>query len=203
MRSSFRCRLRRGESMLGTVVTLPEPALGELTASAVDFVWIDCEHGALGAADVQGLAIAARAAGAASLVRLLGPCDPAIGRVLDSGAEGVVVPRVESAAEAARAAERLRYPPDGSRGFAARRGSWYGRDLPSLPPAACMIQLESMGAIEEAEAIAAVDGVDALVVGCADLALALGEHPGTLSETFRAALAHVQRAAEAAGWPLG
>src|SRR5215208_1250412 len=100
---------------LGTVITLPDVALAELTASAVDFVWIDLEHGALSARDVQPLAVAARAGGAVALVRVAGSEDPALGRALDAGVQGVVVARVETRAQAERALERLRYPPRGSR----------------------------------------------------------------------------------------
>ena len=91
-------------------------------------MWIDLEHGALASADVQALAIAARAGGAASLVRVRHAHDRAIGAALDAGADGIVVPRLEGVDDAACVVERLSYPPVGSRGFAARRGSDYGRD---------------------------------------------------------------------------
>src|SRR4051812_24873549 len=115
---------------LGTVLTLPDVALAELTASPVDFVWIDFEHGALDRRDVQPPAIAARSAGAESLVRLASAADPVVGAVLDAGADGVVIPRVEQAQEAERVVHRLRYPPRGSRGVAARRASAYGLGRP-------------------------------------------------------------------------
>ena len=203
MEASFRRRLAGGEPLLGTVVTLPDVGLAELSAGTLDLVWIDLEHGALGVADVQPLAIAARAAGAASLVRLGSAGDAAIAPALDAGVDGVVVPHVTSAAEAAQVVERVRYPPDGSRGFAARRASGYGRGEAPQPRPVCMVQVESAAAVEDAAAIAAVDGVDALVVGCADLALALGEDPPLRSDGFRDAVAGVQRAAEAAGIASG
>lgn len=115
----------------------------------------------------------------------------------------MVVPRVESAADAARVVEGLRYPPRGSRGLAARRASGYGRDAESRQAPACMMQVESARALDEAEAIAAVDGVDALVVGCADLALALGEDATLASAGLRHAVSRVQRAAELAGIASG
>src|SRR3954452_22048425 len=119
---------------LGTVITLPDVALAELTASAVDFVWIDLEHGALDRRDVQPLAIAARSAGAESFVRLPSAGDTALGPVLDAGVDGVVVPRVEDAAAAEAVVRRLRYPPLGSRGIAARRASGYGGRDPEGDP---------------------------------------------------------------------
>jgi 2-keto-3-deoxy-L-rhamnonate aldolase RhmA len=189
------------EPCLGTVVTLPDVALAELTASALHFVWIDLEHGALGAADVQPLAIAARAAGAASLVRVSAGGHAAIGPALDAGVDGIVVPRVDSAAEAAGVVERMYHPPHGLRGSATRRASAYGRSPESGQRPVCMIQVESAAALDQAYAIAAVEGVDALVVGCADLALALGVEPSL--DRFRDAVGEVQLAAAEAGIASG
>lgn len=203
MEGQLRSRLAARELVVGTVVTLPDVALAELSASACDFVWIDLEHGALGSADVQSVAIAARAGGAASLVRVGGAGTGAIGPALDAGVDGVVVPRVSTAAEAAGVVERLRYPPHGSRGFAARRGADYGRTAGLAQRPVCMAQVESAAAVENAAAIAAVDGVDALVVGCADLALALGVHSELSSDRFRDAVTEVQRAAQSAGIASG
>jgi 2-keto-3-deoxy-L-rhamnonate aldolase RhmA len=184
-------------------VTLPDMALAELSASAFDFVWIDMEHGALGCADVQPLAIAARAVGTAGFARVRNAGDGAIGALLDAGVDGIVVPHVNGASAAASALERLSHPPLGSRGFAARRASDYGRKTGLHARPLCMLQVESAAGVENAEAIAAVDGVDALVVGCADLALSLGGDTDPRSADFRAAVAHVQDAAEAAGIASG
>ena len=125
--------------------------LAELTASAVDFVWIDLEHGALSGRDVQPLAIAARSAGAASLVRVRGRGRRRARRPLDAGVDGVVVPRVERAADAERVAGRLRHPPRGSRGLAARRASAYGR-APRNGRPVLIAQIESAGAARRAPA---------------------------------------------------
>jgi 4-hydroxy-2-oxoheptanedioate aldolase len=201
MEPPLRSRLSGCEPCLGTVITLPDVALAELSARASHFVWIDLEHGALGAADVQPLAIAARAAGAASLARVGAGSDAAIGTALDAGVEGIVVPRADGSAEAARAIERMYHPPRGLRGSAARRGSAYGTAPELRQRPICMVQVESAAAVEDAEAIAAVEGVDALVVGCADLALSLGAD--LPSNRFRDAVSEVQLAAEAAGIPSG
>jgi 4-hydroxy-2-oxoheptanedioate aldolase len=113
---------------------------------------------------------------------------------------------VESAAQARRLADRLRHPPRGSRGFAARRASGYGRAAAARSSGAdplLFAQIESAAGVEAAEEIAAVDGVDALVVGCADLALALDGTLEPASSRVREAIAHVQDAAEAAGIASG
>jgi 2-keto-3-deoxy-L-rhamnonate aldolase RhmA len=111
----FAARLHGRDPLVGTVLTVPAVALAELLGERLDFVWIDPEHGGLGTADVQPLAIAARAAGCAAFVRLPSPDWPRLPAILDAGVDGVVVPRVESAADAGHLVERLRHPPLGSR----------------------------------------------------------------------------------------
>jgi 2-keto-3-deoxy-L-rhamnonate aldolase RhmA len=187
---------------VGTVITLPDVALAELTASAVDFVWIDLEHGALDRRDVQPLAIAARAAGAECFVRLASADDPPLGPLLDAGVDGVVVPRVEEADEAEGVVHRLRYPPRGSRGLAGRRASAYGLRTQEHDPR-CVVQIESEAGAAEADRIAAVDGVEALVVGCADLAAETGESLRAGAPRLGEAIARIQSACEGAGIEFG
>lgn len=202
----FRARLAtvhagaRRRPLVGTVISLPDAGLAEVTASAADFVWIDLEHGALSGRDVQPLAIAARAGGAASLVRLRAFDDVAVGPALDAGVDGVVAPRIERVEEAERLVERLRYPPHGSRGLAARRASAY--EGAAADPV-CVVQLESRAAVQRAEAIAGVEGVDALVVGCSDLALDMGEELAQGWPRCRDAVAHVTAVCTAAGLASG
>lgn len=218
---AFGRRLRSREPVFGTVVSVPSVALAELVAEAVDFVWIDLEHGALGVGDVQPLAVACRAADAGALVRLPSADAPGLGAILDAGADGVVAPRVENADCAARLVERLRHPPRGSRGVAARRGSGYGRrgsrgeraarDGRLGTPAACasgadplcLAQIESPLGVEAASEIAAVDGIDALVIGCADLSHSFGEGGRLDAAVVADAVERVQFAAAAAGIPSG
>src|SRR4051794_34857526 len=205
---TVRCRIRApviGSPLVdevGTVITLPDVALAELTASYVDFVWIDLEHGALSARDVLPLAIAARSAGADSFARIASPGDPRVGAVLDAGVDGVVVPHVEDASQAELVLDRLRYPPSGSRGVAARRASGYGPDRPSGDPR-CVVQIESRAGAAEADRIAAIPGVEALVVGCADLILDTGESLDAEAPSAREAIARVRSACDTAGIAFG
>jgi 2-keto-3-deoxy-L-rhamnonate aldolase RhmA len=192
--TSFAEHLRGGDTLVGTVVTLPSVAVAELVAEPLDFVWIDLEHGVLDVRDVAPLAIAARAAGAAALARLPHADGPGLAAILDAGVDGVVAPRVESAREAERLVERLRHPPHGRRGAAVRRAQRYGR-APAAEPL-CLAQIESAAGVAAAAEIAAVDGVDALVVGCADLAQ-------TFDGTLPDAIEEVQRAARDGGIASG
>jgi 2-keto-3-deoxy-L-rhamnonate aldolase RhmA len=194
----------RDHQQVGTVLSVPDATLAELVCERFDFVWIDLEHGQLGAREAQVMAIAARAAGCAALVRLPHADSELLPALLDSGIDGVVAPRLEHAGAAERLVDRLRYPPWGSRGMAPRRANSYGRvSRPDPAGVACVVQIESAKAVENAAAIAAVEGVDALVVGCSDLSLDLGT-PGELeSAPLLAAVRQVQQAAAAAGVASG
>jgi 2-keto-3-deoxy-L-rhamnonate aldolase RhmA len=190
-------RLRSGDPLVGTVLSLPGVALAELAAAPFDLVWIDLEHGALGVGEAQELAVAAQGAGCAALVRLPRWDWERLPAVLDAGVDGVVGPAVETPAQAAALAARLRYPPGGRRGYGPRRAARAGS--PAAP--ALVVQIESATAVEAAPAIAAVPGVDALVIGAADLSFDLGA-PLDLDAIAPAAAA-VREAARSAGIGFG
>lgn len=192
---------------IGTVLSLPGATLAELAGSALDLAWIDLEHGALGPSDVPPLAIGLRAAGCEAHVRLERAEPGAVGGIADAGVDGVVAPCVETAAQAAALVAALRYPPEGARGFGPRRAGGYGRVARywAAPESrvALTVQVESPAGVEAAPAIAAVDGVDAIVVGCADLSLALGAPLDLRSRPLREAVGAVARAAQSAGVTFG
>jgi 2-keto-3-deoxy-L-rhamnonate aldolase RhmA len=135
--------------------------------------------------------------------------DPvALKRALDTGVGGVMVPRVEDAAEAERVVDATTYPPEGIRGTAGGRAADYGATLPAYLAEADdavtrVVQVETTGAVERAEAIAAVDGVDALFVGPADLSAALDVPLDYDDPEFRAAVDDVLDAAHAVDVPVG
>jgi 2-keto-3-deoxy-L-rhamnonate aldolase RhmA len=186
---------------IGTVLSLPDPVLAELAGAALDVAWIDLEHGALTAADVPALAIALGAAGCEAHVRLPDAAPAGLGQVLDAGVAGVVAPGVERPEQAAALAAALRYPPHGVRGYGPRRAGAYGR-IPrywAAPDArvALTVQIESRAGVGAAAAIAAVDGVDMVVAGCADLSLALGAPMDLRAPALREAVAAVSGAARA------
>jgi 4-hydroxy-2-oxoheptanedioate aldolase len=192
---------------IGSVLSLADPVLAELTCRALDFAWIDLEHGALTVRDAQALALAAQSTGCEAHVRLAAAESEILPALLDAGVDGVVAPHVESAAEAAALVRRLWYPPAGSRGYGPRRAGGFGR-TPEFwaSPAArirCTIQIESPAAVEAARAIAAVPGIDALVVGCGDLSLALGCPQALDAPPLAAACGRVADAASAAGIGFG
>lgn len=172
-----------GALRVGTVLTRPDIAMAEALAAEFDLVWIDLEHGALGLPEVEALAGICQGQGCATYVRLPGVESDRLSAILDLGVDGVVAPMIESAEQASLLASKLAYPPDGVRGFGPRRASRHGlvdRYWESARPH-CVVQIETAEAVEQAAAIAAVEGVDALVVGCADLGLSLGA-PGALDD---------------------
>jgi 2-keto-3-deoxy-L-rhamnonate aldolase RhmA len=182
---------------VGTVLSLPGALVAELVGRHFDVVWIDLEHGALGPRDMQDAIIGVQASGADAFVRV--PLRMPFAAILDAAADGVVVPCVESAEQAAEAVARLRPVPAGSRGYGPRRLAV--RPGPERP--GCVLQIETRRGVETARAVAALPGVDALVVGCADLTHDLGEPLCFDSPELRAALAAVHDAAKEAGVTFG
>lgn len=204
--ASFASALRGGRWLAGTVVSSPDLVLAERIAQAFDFIWIDLEHSALTVRDAQALAIAAKAGGAAALIRLPRPDTELLGAILDTGVDGIVAPRIESAADAKHLVEGIRYPPRGLRGFAPRRASG-GRAALEGPAVGntpvCLIQIESRPAIAQAAEIGAIDGVDGLIVGTADLSFDLGVPLDMTSNELAGAVQAVGLAAGEAGKPWG
>ena len=124
--------------------------------------------------------MAVESTGAAAMVRTQSGERIRIGRALDQGATGIMIPRMQSAAEVAEVVTYLRYPPTGMRGVALRtRGAGLGTvghaDVGQINDRIVgIVQIESVGALNEVDAIAATDGVDVLFVGPADLSHSLG-----------------------------
>jgi 2-keto-3-deoxy-L-rhamnonate aldolase RhmA len=175
--TGLRERLRRREPLAVAFLDLGSPVSAELTAmSGFDAVVVDLEHGA-GDEGAGRLQIQAASAHAAVIVRV--PDGPAqAGRMLDAGADGVIVPQVGSPEEAERAAGAVRYT--GARGISpVSRGNRYGAAGAQFRPSAdervaCIIQIERASALETVEDIAALEEVDALLMGPADLSNDLG-----------------------------
>ncbi len=174
----FRRKLAAGEFCLGVGITLSDPAVTEALGRDVDFFWMDLEHTPLGLESLQAHLMAARAAGIPALVRVPTSDSGMIKRVLDTGAQGVIVPQVRSATEVRAAVAACRYPPRGARGYGPRRASDYGHDPHYLENADqdvfVAVQIENAEAMRELEAIAAVPGLDSLALGPFDLAASLG-----------------------------
>jgi 2-dehydro-3-deoxyglucarate aldolase/4-hydroxy-2-oxoheptanedioate aldolase len=191
IRSQFRT-----DSPVGAWVSLPSPGVAEaLAGSDVDFVVVDTEHSAATVETVENAVRGIEAAPGSTvpLVRTAWNDDVRIKRLLDTGVAGVVAPQVSSVAEAESFVAATRYPPEGRRGLAASRASAYGRDLDDYYATAndrvvTIAQVESASAVDAAADISAVEGLDSLFVGPADLSASLGVFGEYDHEKFRAAV---------------
>jgi 2-keto-3-deoxy-L-rhamnonate aldolase RhmA len=190
--------------LAGTVLTLPGATAAELLAEPFDLVWVDLEHGALGPLDAQEMIIGAQAAGTFALVRLPSDAHGLMTAMLDAGADGVVLADVAHPATAIAAIERVAHPPDGTRGWGPRRLTLRQRGTGRRPPLpAVWVQIESAEGVRRAEQIASVPGLDAVVVGTADLSFSLGAPLDTRAPELLHAVEAVRRATRSADVALG
>jgi 4-hydroxy-2-oxoheptanedioate aldolase len=205
----FKSALRQGHRQIGLWNTLPDPSVVELLAGCgYDWLLIDTEHSP--ATDVMTLPLMQAAAPyPVSTVLRPGWNDPVeIKRLLDSGAQTLLVPYVQSAAEAEAAVRACHYPPRGIRGVSGlTRASRYGAIANYGPKAGeeicLLVQVETVEALEKIEEIAAVEGVDGIFVGPADLAASMGQlgeasHPAVL-EAVTGAIRRIRAAGKPAG----
>jgi 4-hydroxy-2-oxoheptanedioate aldolase len=182
-----KARLAAGETVIGCFDRYPEAGIAELLAlQGFDFLVLDAEHGTIEPRDAEALVRAAELRGPAPLVRVPANQPHVILRYLDTGAVGVHVPLVSSAAEAEAAVRAVKYAPRGARGLAGVRAASYGT-VPLAEYTAraneatiVVIQVETREAVERVDEIAAVDGVDVVFVGPTDLSVAYGV-PGQTS----------------------
>jgi 2-keto-3-deoxy-L-rhamnonate aldolase RhmA len=194
---------------IGTFLNLGSALVTEICAMAgFDWLLADLEHGAGGEEALVGQVLAAAAHDVPLIVRVESVERIRVGRVLDLGAAGVMIPRVEDASQAARVARWARYPPDGERGVATyNRACGFGARPEALLTAndrvRVVLQIETSGALAEVEEIAATPGVDALFVGPRDLSQALGVPGDFAAPVYREAIDRVAAAAAAHGIVAG
>lgn len=181
--NAFKAALRAGRPQLGVWNAIPGPVVIEILAAAgFDCVVIDTEHSLTDVPDTLAMLQALAAYPVANAVRPASNDPVLIKRLLDIGAQTLIIPYVQNAEEARAAVTAMRYAPRGMRGVTGTaRASRYGavRDYAQTAEAElCLIvQVETTEALTQIEAIAAVDGVDAIFIGPSDLAASMG-HPG-------------------------
>ena len=200
---SFRTQLRDLRPLVGTFIKTPSPHVVEIVSqSGFDFVVIDQEHAPFDRGATDLAVLAARAIGIPALVRV--SASGAILAALDDGADGVIVPHVPSAAAARTIAASCRYE-GGGRGYSnAPRAGRYGATAQSLHVAgedarvAAIVMIEDAQAVADIDDIVAVEGVDAIFIGCADLAVSLGQTSAD-SPRIREMAGHICRSAAQSG----
>jgi len=165
-------RWKAGEPTLGAWCTIPSTWTAEVAArSGHDWVCVDTQHGLIGYDVMLPMLQAISAGGVPSLVRVPWNEPGAIMKALDAGAGGVIVPMVNSAAEAQAAVAAMRYPPEGMRSMGPVRA----RDVDAnWRRPLCIVMIETVPAVEQADRILGVAGIDAVFVGPNDLAVSAG-----------------------------
>lgn len=210
MSSGLKKRLAGGETLLGCFLNLGSATTAEIVGLAgYDWALIDLEHGAGDERDALAQLHALSGTPTAALVRVESEARQRANRVLDFGAHGVMFPRVDTVEQARAAVAAMRYGPSGVRGvalshracaYSAEFRTYIERDAPDL---LTVVQIESVQAVENADAIAAVDGTDVLFVGPTDLSYSMGILRQFESDTFVAAVRHVAECARKHGKHAG
>jgi 4-hydroxy-2-oxoheptanedioate aldolase len=208
--AQFAGKVRRRETVVGYWVVLDSPASTErLARIGYDYVCLDGQHGLFGYSGMLAGLTAIDAAGQSVGMVRVGGNDPAtIGRALDAGAAGVIIPLVNSAQDAAAAVAASRYPPAGIRSYGPGRSLSKVGPLPAEINDAVIVlaMIETAEGLANVEAIAATPGLDGLYIGPTDLTIGLG---GTglgdksVAEEFESAFARVRRACEDNGIAAG
>ena len=204
----FKSRMASGEPLIGTFLKTPSPIVAEvLGLSNLDVIAIDSEHAPFGRVDADACIATFRAADMPHLVRTADDSPREIRNALDSGASGVIVPHVITGAQAAAIVKTSHFG-DGGRGYAGSpRAAGYGTrsmaehlDL-SARETTVIVQVEDIPALGNVSDIAAVDGVDAIFVGRADLAVAMGKSP--MDDAVIDAVEVICKSCKSAGMAVG
>lgn len=213
--STFASRLRRRERIVGYWSQLPVPAIQERVARhGYDYVCFDAQHGFLDYQSVLNGLIAIDAGAAlgkndcVGMVRVASNRVDLIGQALDAGARGVIVPLVDNAEQARDAVRACRFPRAGLRSYGPMRaGLRSGPETSAMnDEVACIVMIETEEGLANIHSICAVEGLDGIYVGPADLMLALGGktiNDADKADEFEAALAKISAAAGRAGIAAG
>ena len=194
---------------IGSWITLGHPAVAEIMATAgFDWLVVDLEHSAINIGQAEELIRTIDLKGTPALVRLSSNNAEQIKRVMDSGAQGVIVPMVNSPAEALAAVEATKYAPVGTRSVGLARAQGYGTRFSEYfqwqqENSAVIVQIEHILAVSNLEDILSVEGVDGYIVGPYDLSGSLGDPGNFGSEEFLSAMDEIRRVSKRLDVPGG
>jgi 4-hydroxy-2-oxoheptanedioate aldolase len=212
--NQMKARLQSGKPALGCSIMIPSPQMVEMAAHAgFDWVLIDMEHGTISLETAELMIMAAEARGITPIVRPRSNASAEITSVMDRGAAGVQVPHINTANDARRALAAVKFGAGDNRGLAAgtRPDSYgLGKAMPDFVRDAntqslVCIQLEHAAAIENVDALLAVDDIDVYFIGPSDLSQSMG-HPGNpkappVREAIEKTLARIVAAGKTPGMP--
>ncbi len=199
---------QHGAAAVGYWLMIPSSVTAEAVAAAgPDFICFDQQHGLIGTPDLVNLLTAVQGFDTAAITRVPSNSFANIGHALDIGCTGVIVPMVESTEEARKAVEACRYPPEGRRSYGPVRASrLHDSTQPAdLQAVSCIIMIETAAALDRVRDIVRTPGVDAVYIGPADLAIALGRSPklGQADDETEKAIEEIRKACNDAGIPVG
>lgn len=200
MENSFRKRLLANETLIGTLVATASSEVVESLASlGFDWLFIDAEHGAFGPDQLIPLLQAAH--DCPCLVRIPGPDEAWIKKILDAGAAGIIVPQINSLEQAKKVISFAKYPPMGKRGVGLGRAHGYGKDFAAYLESAnqdtvIVLQAETQAVLECIDDIVALDSVDAILIGPYDLSASLGVMGEITHTNVQTAIQRIKRACD-------
>ncbi len=206
----FRAKVDAGKLCLGMVVSLSDPAVSELAGdTGMDFTWLDMEHGPLSIETGLLHCMALRGTDTAPFLRVAGNDPFIIKPLLELAPAGVIIPMVNSAAEAEAAVKACRYPPRGIRGCGPRRGTNFGGmpfgeylDKAENDPMV-IVQIENIRALDEIEKILAVEGLGSICIGPSDLSATMNQLRNTGGEEVQKTIDKICAFARKAGVMIG
>jgi 4-hydroxy-2-oxoheptanedioate aldolase len=210
MKTGGKCRTKvtEGAVSFGLLQTVPNTLVSYIAAmSGYDFIVLDSEHGTFCEPDYLPAMLATGTFDVTTIVRLRGQDPTSLGRCLDMGIDGIMVPNVTTAHQATELVKAMHFPPKGSRGYAGSiaRSSGYGLELENyrMPDPFLSVMIESEEGVDNVEEIVRVEGVSAVVVGHYDLSASLGI-PGDFAQpAYERALRRIEVAAATQGITLG
>ena len=204
----FSSALRSRKLLKGTLLTTASAEIAEAVSySGLDWIFIDLEHSCLSTSEVQNIV---RSVGGriGSVIRVTDKSPTAITKALDTGCDGIIVPQVNTRAEALAVVEAAKYSPQGNRSVGLSRAQKYGLDFKGYINTAnkttsVIVQIENIVAVKNIDKILSVPGIDAIFIGPYDLSASMGK-PGLLDRPdVIAAIETVISKAKKAGIPIG
>jgi len=208
LNSDFRKRLSRGDVLVGTLITIPSAEVAEIMAEVgFDWLFIDTEHSPFNAYEAQTI-LQAAAHSCPCVVRVPANDEVWIKKVLDIGADGIIAPQVNSAADAEAIVRMCKYPPGGTRGVGIGRAHKYGLGFNEYMEranneVAVILQAETADALENISEIVKVPGIDAIFIGPYDLSASLGKMGQLTDPEVKQAMESIAKACKNAGVRLG
>jgi 2-keto-3-deoxy-L-rhamnonate aldolase RhmA len=207
-RAAFSKRIRSGDAAIGTLITTGSAENADvLAACGFDWLFLDCEHGAIGAAQAQ-LILQVVGRRIPTIIRVPENAEVSLKKTLDLGCEGVIVPMVNTADDARRAVAAAKYPPLGCRSVGIARAHGYGAEFASYVAEAnthtsVIIQIEHVRAVENVQEILQVEGIDGVFIGPYDLSGSMNRLGDVTHPDVQAAIETTRVACLEAQMPVG